>query len=1086
MSETSDETAESGPDKVRRGLLTRTIYQVLADASAPMRRGQVLQRVAESLALNDRELSKNPSDQLRWHTAASAALSRSTSGGWLERDAGGGYSITDDGRDALASLAADELWLEVNRRYQASNVMGSPQGAGWEPFLAWGREFTKVIDLDAEERNYKIKASEKWAAAGEACAAGSTDWAERLKQAAGAGNLVDPFAQTWLRNRIQDHPDEVRAAFGQLHSAGSLDAIADFERQLDSWGEYVSPGDRTMFASCVLMGVDASSYPPYRPTFAKSWADRVGEAAGSTPHERYSRLVDLCDGLLERWVEEPLLRDRLDAQGLGWAALKWTPPDRWLPFRRAELQQWRDGVEGPVRVDRGAGICPAMEAAAWEVLGAGLRGETSALVSGIRSWSVGNAQDLAARLETGTAGQSFAVRLAQQLEGAADGVLCLAAEMLYLRDAPLHDMKAATKVTRVGSVLSFMTDAPVLPANQGEGLDGGSSFNGGQGYHTRAPEHLQWLCRFVTHWLEQTADERDDALKDPFAFREITAGTPSDSPSIRYVIEYLAWPGVFPSIVSASHRRKIRDGVIVDLGDASGDGDDEITKDLVALRTFHERKQKGFVDWYAQPYVNRWRPGSHAGPRAWLVRADVPEDMDAWIEEGIVGLRDGAQLSLSPDLSLSSVASLVADGYSHLTPSQRDELATAMHVFLQGMHEDDMVVALAHEHLVTGTIEGGSSVDIGPQPLLTRAVHWSEVRHPMGELPVKLAAALEQEGHVVDLTAVLDLLSELADDDAVPSVDVIAPEPPPRVLLPSVPPDLANDLHMPVMPLQELVDLLNRRRQLVVYGPPGTGKTYVAKKLAERLAGAEDPSRVRLVQFHPSYAYEDFFEGFRPVEKDGQAHFALQDGPLKLMAAEAGKAENRAKPYVMIIDELNRANLAKVFGELYFLLEYREETVRLQYRPDKPFSLPDNLFIIGTMNTADRSIALVDAAIRRRFPFYEMHPQREPVKGVLAEFAKRNGVTDDRVALLSELNVAMGQHGHDLHIGPSYLMRDGLGEPGALDLVWRYDILPLLHEHFYGSKSPESVDEEFGLSSLRKRIENRAAESPDVTEGTED
>ena len=94
---------------------------------------------------------------------------------------------------------------------------------------------------------------------------------------------------------------------------------------------------------------------------------------------------------------------------------------------------------------------------------------------------------------------------------------------------------------------------------------------------------------------------------------------------------------------------------------------------------------------------------------------------------------------------------------------------------------------------------------------------------------------------------------------------------------------------------------------------------------------------------------------------------------------------------MLIIDEINRANLAKVFGELYFLLEYREETVRLQYQPGKPFSLPDNLFIIGTMNTADRSIALVDAAIRRRFPFYEMHPQREPVKGVLAEFVRRQG-----------------------------------------------------------------------------------------------
>ncbi len=129
------------------------------------------------------------------------------------------------------------------------------------------------------------------------------------------------------------------------------------------------------------------------------------------------------------------------------------------------------------------------------------------------------------------------------------------------------------------------------------------------------------------------------------------------------------------------------------------------------------------------------------------------------------------------------------------------------------------------------------------------------------------------------------------------------------------------------------------------------------------------------------------------------------------------------------------------------------------------------------MNTADRSIALVDAAIRRRFPFYEMHPQRDPVRGVLAEFASRTEVTDDRVALLGELNDAMGTRGHDLHIGPSYLMRPGLERSGALEMVWRYDILPLLHEHFYGSKSPEQIDQEFGLPALRQRIAQHSSTS---------
>lgn len=1075
MTEVDEGLEDSRSDGVRRGLLARTIYEILATANRPLRALEVMTQVADRIDVNERELSTNRSGQVRWRTAANAALSWSTFGGWLERDEDGRYSLSESGAEALDELSGDALWLEISRRYRASKGDSPMQGSGWDPFLRWARELTTVIDLDAEEREYKLKAAEKWAAAGAACEVNSKDWAERLKQASGAGNLIDSFAQTWLRNRILDHPEEVRTAFGQLYTAGTAEAIEEFDERLGSWGEYVSPGDRTVFASCLLLGRDVSSFAPYRPALAKTWAERVGETAGTTPRERYATLLSLCDGLRERWAnEEPRLRDRLDAQGLAWAVLKWAPPDMWPPIKSAELQHWREGRTDEVSVDRGAGICPTMEGAAWEVLGAGLRGETSALVNGIRSWSVDNAQDLAARFTTGESGQSFADRLAQQLEGASDGVLCLAAELLYIRDAPLHDMKASTKVNRIGAILASISGVPLLPEAQRAGLDDGHAFAGGQGYHARAPEHLQWLCRFVLHWLEQSPEVLDEALRDPFAFREVTKGVPDDSPSIRYVVEYLAWPAIYPSIVSAAHRRKIRNGLIPDIGVSSGDKDDEVTCNLVALRAFHERKKKGFVSWYDPPYVNRWRPGSSAGPRAWLVRADTPEDVNKWLSDGCVELRDEAELALEPGLTLPAISSLVADGYAHLPPSQRDELAVALHTFLEGMQEDDLVVALTDEQLITGTIEDAAPEE-QQSSLLKRPVLWSKSRTPLEALPTKLSAALEQEGHVVDLTAVITLLSELVDDETVaPSDSAATPKPPERAMLPAVSQSLADELFMPAAPLQELVDLLNRRRQFVIYGPPGTGKTYVAKKLAERLAGAQDPSRVRLVQFHPSYAYEDFFEGFRPVEKDGQAHFALQDGPLKLMAAEAAKVENRGKAYVLIIDELNRANLAKVFGELYFLLEYREETVRLQYRPGEPFSLPDNLFIIGTMNTADRSIALVDAAIRRRFPFYEMHPQREPVKGVLAEFARRSKLTDDRVELLEELNVTMGQRGHDLHIGPSYLMRDGLDEPGALDLVWRYDILPLLHEHFYGSKSPEAIDQEFGLASLRKRIEQRA------------
>ena len=182
---------------------------------------------------------------------------------------------------------------------------------------------------------------------------------------------------------------------------------------------------------------------------------------------------------------------------------------------------------------------------------------------------------------------------------------------------------------------------------------------------------------------------------------------------------------------------------------------------------------------------------------------------------------------------------------------------------------------------------------------------------------------------------------------------------------------LATELLVAPGFLQDMVALLKDKGQVVFYGPPGTGKTYLARKLATVLAG--DPTRVRLVQFHPSTSYEDFFEGYRPVPgKGGALSYALTEGPLAQIAGQA--AEDPLAQYVMVIDEINRANLPKVLGELLFLLEYRDQPVQTLYRPDAPFQLPPNLWFIGTMNTADRSIALVDAALRRRFHFVPFFP----------------------------------------------------------------------------------------------------------------
>ena len=147
---------------------------------------------------------------------------------------------------------------------------------------------------------------------------------------------------------------------------------------------------------------------------------------------------------------------------------------------------------------------------------------------------------------------------------------------------------------------------------------------------------------------------------------------------------------------------------------------------------------------------------------------------------------------------------------------------------------------------------------------------------------------------------------------------------------------IADDLLMDRAELAKIVDLLWERRQIILYGPPGTGKTFLATVLARKLT---DDGAVKLVQFHPSYAYEDFFEGFRPEPGgSGTLTFALRAGPFRDFAEVA--AANPSTAYILIIDEINRANLAKVFGELYFLLEYRDESISLQYSPDKEFTLP--------------------------------------------------------------------------------------------------------------------------------------------------
>ena len=307
---------------------------------------------------------------------------------------------------------------------------------------------------------------------------------------------------------------------------------------------------------------------------------------------------------------------------------------------------------------------------------------------------------------------------------------------------------------------------------------------------------------------------------------------------------------------------------------------------------------------------------------------------------------------------------------------------------------------------------------------------------------------------------------------------------------------LADDLLCEVGFLDKIVGLLEDKRQVILYGPPGTGKTYFARRLARALVdgtrsddsaegepGAADSGAYSLVQFHPAYSYEDFFEGFRPqVDEDGQMTYKLTPGPLVRLAERA--EEHSDELHVMVIDEINRANLPRVLGELLYLLEYRKEPIQTQYRPSEDFSLPKNLWFIGTMNTADRSIALIDAAMRRRFHFVPFFPDREPTAGLLRRWCAENELDLDWVAdLLDAVNQRLrGDLGDDyMLIGPSHFMKHDLDENG-LRRIWEYNIEPLIEDQFFGR---QEVIDSYRFGEVWKRHGPSAA-APASEMGTSD
>ena len=265
--------------------------------------------------------------------------------------------------------------------------------------------------------------------------------------------------------------------------------------------------------------------------------------------------------------------------------------------------------------------------------------------------------------------------------------------------------------------------------------------------------------------------------------------------------------------------------------------------------------------------------------------------------------------------------------------------------------------------------------------------------------------------------------------------------------------DFLNEVYISPEKYANLRTLLLRKKNIILQGAPGVGKTFAAQRLAFSIMGVKDTSRVQVVQFHQSYSYEDFVMGYRP---DGGS-FRLAEGPFYKFCKAAESDDER--PYFFIIDEINRGNLSKIFGELLMLIEGdkrgAKNALRLLYK-DEQFSVPANIHIIGMMNTADRSLAMIDYALRRRFAFFDMEPAFFSDGFRDRQTVIQNKKFDALIAMVESLNRAIADDaslGAGFRIGHSYFCTSALVDDTWLSSVVDFELIPLLSEYWFDEPS---------------------------------
>ncbi len=364
--------------------------------------------------------------------------------------------------------------------------------------------------------------------------------------------------------------------------------------------------------------------------------------------------------------------------------------------------------------------------------------------------------------------------------------------------------------------------------------------------------------------------------------------------------------------------------------------------------------------------------------------------------------------------------------------------------FLQEMKPGDIVFAKKGMHSVIGRGVVASEYIYDtedPEYPNIRKVNWTNTgdwEHPGQAVMKTLTDITSYTDYVAKLNSLIDVNE---DEDDVEPEETVFPEYTPEKFL--------DEVYMDGESYDTLVELIRMKKNVILQGAPGVGKTFAAKRLAYSMMGCKDQNRVMMVQFHQSYTYEDFIEGFRPSSTSN--NFEIKKGAFANFCQKA--AEDPDNEYFFIIDEINRGNLSKIFGELFMLIENdkRGNALQLLYSGDK-FSVPPKLYIIGMMNTADRSLAMLDYALRRRFAFFEMKPGFESEGFREYKMAFANPRFDSLIDCVEKLNAVIAADdslGDGFCIGHSYFCNLSAITDKALSNIVEYEMVPLLKEYWY-------------------------------------